>query len=33
MYTQGPRFTADYDREVSGCAAFPEAAVPTWPGL
>ena len=33
MYTQDPRFTAYYDREVSGCAAFLEAAVLAWLGL
>lgn len=27
LYTQDPRFTAYYDREVSGCAAFLRAAV------
>ena len=32
MYTQDPRFTAYYDREVSGCAAFLEAAVLAWLG-
>lgn len=30
MYTQDPRFTAYYDREVPGCAAFLEAAVLAW---
>ena len=29
LYTQDPRFTAYYDREVSGCAAFLRAAVET----
>ncbi len=33
MYTQDPRFTAYYDREVPGCAAFLEAAVLAWLGL
>lgn len=33
MYTQDPRFTSYYDREVPGCAAFLEAAVLAWLGL
>ena len=33
MYTQDPRFTAYYDREEPGCAAFLEAAVLAWLGL
>ena len=30
LYTQDPRFTAYYDREVPGCAAFLQAAVLAW---
>ena len=33
MYTQDPRFTAYYDREIAGCTAFLEAAVLAWLGL
>lgn len=33
MYTQDPRFTAYYDPEIPGCAAFLEAAVLAWLGL
>ena len=30
LYTQDPRFTAYYDRDVPGCAAFLERAVLAW---
>lgn len=32
LYTQDPRFTAYYDREVSGCAAFLRDAVRAYTG-
>ena len=30
LYTQDPRFTAYYDRDVPGCSAFLERAVLAW---
>lgn len=32
LYTEDPRFTAYYDREVTGCAAFLRAAIETHAG-
>lgn len=32
MYTEDPRFTAYYDREVSGCAAFLRDAIAAYTG-